>query len=183
MGRDGKCSRCGFKAPMISFYNEANDGRISAAIIKLPPQVQNNYYPYLSLFRPKSGCAVRAEKAERLTNELAELVNKGYVSQKHQVDRPCPPRIWAQAMEQMMERAGSLTLPMPNHNYLRTIAWDLANKEDAGKEKTNRQYEAQGQRPTPRGVDPLEKARLEWDEKHAGESQPARPYFVIKGME
>lgn len=136
MAYNGKCPRCSYKAPILSFHQGGEDGRMGAALIKLPPHVLVLYYPYLSLFRPKSGCAVQTSKAERLTNEFAELVAKNYVSKKGQVDRPCPPRIWGMAMEKMMEQAGSLTLPMPNHNYLRSIAWDFANREDANREST-----------------------------------------------
>ena len=82
---------------------------------------------------------MQSAKAERLTLELAEETNRGHVSQKGKVDRPCPPHIWSRAMEQMLERAGGLTLPVKTHGYLKTIAWDLANKEDSAKETNNSQ--------------------------------------------
>lgn len=141
MATDGKCPRCAFKAPIVSFYQEAKDGRVILAFAKLPAGVQSNYFQYLSLFRPGSGCAMQSAKAERLTLELAEETNRGHVSQKGKVDRPCPPHIWSRAMEQMLERAGGLTLPVKTHGYLKTIAWDLANKEDAANEMiTSRSY-------------------------------------------
>ena len=183
MAVDGKCPRCAFKAPIVCFYQEAKDGRVIQAFAQLPPAVQGNYFQYLSLFRPKSGCAVQSAKAERLTLELVQEVALGYVHQKGQVDRPCPPRIWAMAMEQMMERAGSLTLPLKTHGYLKTIAWDLANKEDVKQESTIRQQETQGNRSRPRGTDPLEKFRQEWDKKHATVKSGEFPTLQIKGME
>lgn len=187
MGRDAKCPRCDFKAPTVAFLKAADEGQLTVAVLKLPSSVQNHYLAYFSLFRPQSGCAVSISKAERLTNELAELVNKGHVSQKGQVDRPCQPRIWSMAMEQMLERAGGLTLPIKTHGYLKTIAWDLANKESAGQESTNRQDEARGVAPTStqtihRGVDPLQKARDQWDKDHPEEAGKL-PGFVMKGME
>lgn len=148
MAVDGKCPRCGFKAPIVCFYQEAKDSRVVAAFAKLPAQVQANYFPYLSLFRPKSGCAVQSAKAERLTMELAKDVNRGYVHQKGQVDRPCPPHIWSMAMEHMIERAGGLTLPLKTHGYLKTVAWDLADKEDRQQETKRRKSELQGKRRT-----------------------------------
>lgn len=183
MAVDGKCPRCAFKAPIVCFYQEAKDGRVTQAFAQLPPQVQGNYFQYLSLFRPKSGCAVQSAKAERLTLELVQEVTLGHVHQQGQVDRPCPPRIWGLAMEQMLERAGSLTLPVKTHGYLKTIAWDLANKEDAGHESTIRKQEAQGQRPGPRGVDPLEAARKKWDEEHGKDEGVEMPVFQMKGMD
>lgn len=74
-------------------------------------------------------------KAERIITEFIDLVGKGYVSEKGKVDRPCPPYIWATAMEQMLEKASALTLPMKSHGYLRTIAYQLADKADAQVEK------------------------------------------------
>ncbi len=186
MGRDAKCPRCDFKAPTVTFLKAAEEGLLVVAVLKLPASVQSHYLAYFSLFRPKSGCAVSISKAERLTNELAELVNKGYVSQKGQVDRPCSPRIWAMAMEQMVERGASLTLPLKTHGYLRTIAWDLANKEDTVQERDLREQEARGHsakrdQHSPRGIDPLQAARDKWDAEHG--TPPALPGFVIKGMD
>lgn len=171
MGRDAKCPRCDFKAPTVTFLNAADEGSLAVAVLKLPKSVQNHYLAYFSLFRPKTGCAVSIKKAERLTNELAELVNSGFVKQKSQVDRSCSPRIWGMAMEQMLERAATLTLPLKTHGYVRTIAWDLANKESAGQEQTNRAGEASCQSAR-RGMNPdVEKSRRIAAEKYEKEME------------
>lgn len=135
MGLDGKCPRCNHRAPLVDYLAGAADGELVAAVLQLPPAVQGHYLRYFSLFRPASGRAIQTQKAIRLTQELADLVKLGYVSQQGKVDRPCHPIIWAQAMERMIEQIHSLTLPMKSHGYLKSIAWGLADKADAANEK------------------------------------------------
>ncbi len=167
--RDGKCPRCNHKGSIIDFLEAAGEGRMLVIFKDLPKDVQTYFLSYFSLFRPKSGCAIQQPKAERLLQELVDLVALGYVQMSGQVDRRCPPRIWATAMEQMIEQAGRLKLPMKNHNYLKSIAWDLADKADAQQEKKQTTIQMNS-RTRPRAdadpaLDPMEKARREWDER------------------
>ncbi len=171
MGTDGKCPRCAYKAPILCFYNEAKDGRILEAYTKLPPAVQAHYFSYLSLFRPASGTAMQSAKAARLTVSLADEIAKGYISRKGLVDRPAAPHIWSQAMEKMMEQAATLTLPLKTHGYLKTIVYDLANKENSGQEQAQRAGEARCQSGG-RSMNPdVEKARRLADEKFEKEME------------
>lgn len=135
MPRDGKCPRCLYKATLISFMEAAGDGKLIPLFKELPSEVQVYFLSYLSLFRPKSGSAIQLTKVERLTTDLVDLIKLRYVHVQGQVDRPSSPRIWAQAMEQMIEQAPRLTLPIKNHNYLKSIVWDVADKADHGQEK------------------------------------------------
>jgi hypothetical protein len=194
MGTDGKCPRCAYKAPILCFYQEAKDGRILAAYAKLPGQVQVHYFGYLSLFRPASGTAMQSAKAARLTLELADEVAKGFISRQGQVDRSAAPRIWGMAMEQMMERSGSLTLPVKTHGYLKTIVYDIANKENAGQEQTTRSAEARGQSPVRETMPSAEKRRRdldakwekeqkEWDEENAKKLEKVSADSTMKGTD
>lgn len=176
------CPGCGSVASAETWLNDALCRETMMAVVKLPHPLPQSTLGYVSLFRP-SKRALTWKKAKRLVNELATLVAAGHIQVQGKVSRPCPPRIWALAMEQMMERRDSLRLPMPNHNYLKQIVWELADRDDAGQEKTIRQQEAQGHRPLTRGSDPLEKARQKWDEENTGKEQPGIPDFVMKGME
>ena len=76
-----------------------------------------------------------------MTRELSSLVTAGHVQVQGKVARPCPDRIWAAGMEQMIERRASLSLPLRNHNYLRKIVWGMADAEDARNEARVRQSE------------------------------------------
>ncbi len=205
MGRDAKCPRCDFKAPTVAFLKAADDGAMVVAVLKLPASVQGCFLAYFSLFRPSSGCAVSLKKATRLTLELADLVNRGFVKRKASIDRSCPPRLWAIAMEQMIERAATLTLPLKTHGYLKTIAYDLASKEDSGQEQHNRSSEARGQSPVREKLPDAEKTRRalnarwekeqkEWEAENADKLESMREStddkdlgtilgnFTMKGM-
>ena len=144
MPTNGKCQRCGYRAPITCFIEAAGDGEILAEYIKLPHVVQQPFYKYLSLFRPLSGCALQPSKTLRLTHEMVELVTKGYVSEKGRPDRSCAPSFWAMGMEKMMEMADRLTLPMKGHNYLRSIVWQIADQADSGREQQHRKAETDG---------------------------------------
>lgn len=141
---NGKCPRCAFKAPVTSFVDAAEHGSLLQAFSELPREVQNLFLKYLSLFKPASGCAIQPSKAERLTRDLVDLVAKGYISEKGKVDRTCSPVFWAMGMERMQELAGTLDLPMKNHNYLRSIVYKIANQVDVHKEQQQRQQEVDG---------------------------------------
>lgn len=146
MPTNGKCVRCGYRAPVSSFIEASGDGEILAEYIKLPQVVQQPFYKYLSLFRPASGCACQQSKIIRLTREMVALVASGYVAhtKKGRVDRPCLPQTWAQGMERMVEQAATLDLPMDNHNYLRAVVWQIADQADAGREQLQRKTEIDG---------------------------------------
>lgn len=185
----GICQTCGTIAPIEWFLNEV-DHRLIAGILKdLPKDVEVMAFHYLALFRPVSGRMLAGKKAARLLTELKELVGKGFVHVQGRVDRDCPARIWAQAMEQMVERREGLTLPLPNHNYLCKVAYDMA-------EQTSRQTETKTEaakahtrtRPTEerRGIDPLEKARQRWDAEHGAPDATTDLSSIsklIKGMD
>ena len=99
--------------------------------------------------------------------EIRDLVAKGYVHVHGQVDRDCSPTIWAKGMDQMVEQQAALKLPMPNHNYLCKVVWDLADKVD----KEIEANQSISPRPTRRGptydpaLDPLANAMRRFDQK------------------
>lgn len=132
---NGICQTCGAKAPLEWFLTTAQDRQCMAIIADLPNPVAHAGLHYLALFRPASGRALTPSKAQRVLAELKELVERGFVQVAGQVARPCPPEIWAGAMEAMSDRSTRLKLPIANHNYLRQIAWSLADQADAATEK------------------------------------------------
>lgn len=143
---DGKCAICGHRAPVTDFIAGAGGGALVPEFIKLHPSVQAPFYRYLALFRPASGCTCSDSKIIRLTREMVVLVAAGYVAhpKKGRVDRTCPPQIWAQGMERMLEQAATLDLPLANHNYLRAVVHQLADQADAGREQQQRRTETDG---------------------------------------
>jgi hypothetical protein len=113
-----------------------------AAMLALPPAVAQVVLGYLGLFRPTSR-ALTWRKAHRITTDLAALIAPGYVQVQGKPARPCPPHIWAAAMEQMHAMT-TITRPLPNHNYFRQVAWQLADQADARRERDQRAAETDG---------------------------------------
>lgn len=144
----GICPDCGAIASLTCFAATAGDRQCMAVIAELPREVSAVVLNYIGLFRPGTGRAVTPNKAQRLLVELRELLDRRYVVTTGKVARPCPPAIWAQAMEQMLDNRERLRLPMKNHNYLRQVAWPLADAADAAGEKnSNSSRPARGRAP------------------------------------
>lgn len=185
---NGTCQTCGTVAPIEWFLAEAEHRQICAALIELPKDVQAVVFHYLGLFRPVTGRAIAAKKAGRLLVEIKSMVGTGYVQIDKKPARPCPPRIWAKAIEQMVERRDRLNLPMPNHNYLKSIAYELADVEDAKAERTRhipptRQPSMPNNEPADPHRDPIERARRAWDAKHGASADLTGLQTIVKGMD
>jgi hypothetical protein len=130
------CPSCGAIASANSWMNDELCRETLAKIAALPSPLPKASLGYLGLFRPGQN-GLTWKKALRLAEEIAAIASKGFVHVQGKIDHNCPPRIWAQAMEQMVERRNSLSLPLPNgHVYLCKVAWDLANQEDAANERS-----------------------------------------------
>jgi hypothetical protein len=133
---NGTCQTCGTTAPIEWFLSETEHRQLCAVLVELPKDIQRVIFHYLGLFRPVTGRAIQAKKAARLLAEIKALVIAGHVQVDRKPARPCPPQIWAMAMEQMIERRDRLSIPMPNHEYLKKIAYDLADQADSQAERT-----------------------------------------------
>ena len=132
----GTCQTCGTSAPIEWFLSDTEYRKLCGVFSELPKPVQEVVFLYLSLFRPLSGRSLAAIKATRLITELRDLVKTGHVQYEHNVARPCPPQIWARAMEQMVERRETIkTLPLKSHIYMKSIAYTLADEEDYRREQ------------------------------------------------
>ena len=139
------CPACGAVASAEAWENDMVIREAFLVITSLPHPIPRVLLSYLSLFRPGQR-ALGWKKALRLTREISSLVAAGHVQVKGKVARPCPPHLWAQAMEQMAERRVSLSLPLKNHNYLRQVAYHIADREDAARETMVRTSELSGSR-------------------------------------
>ena len=147
------CPACGATASAEAWANDADARRALAALCNLPKEVQPVSFRYLALFRPDQR-ALPWARAVKLLEELKSLIRPGYVSIKGQVDRDCPPTLWAEAIEKMAANP-TLSRPLKNHNYLRQVAWALAEGRDRRADQARREAEARHQ--------PVETDGEEWD--------------------
>lgn len=128
------CPGCGLTASAEAWLNDAEARELLLAVAKLAAPLPEAVLPYLGLFRPEQK-ALTWKKAKRLVAELVQLTGAGHVQVQGKPARPCPPRLWAEAMGQMVERRERITPPLPNHNYLRQVAWQLADQADSQAER------------------------------------------------
>jgi len=137
------CPECGATACAAAWSNDAEAREVLAAIVKLPPQIAANILPYLGLFRPGKR-ALAWKRARKIVGDLVALTASGHVQIQGKAARKCPPAIWAQAMEDMAARRDRLQLPLKNHNYLKHVAWPLADAADAQQERARNMAERSG---------------------------------------
>lgn len=130
------CPSCGTTASAEIWSNDATCREAILAIASLPAPLHLSTLRYLTLFRPVK-TALSWKKVLRIVGEVNALAQAGYVSIQGQIDRNCPARIWASAMDEMLERQTAIKRPLKNHNYLRQVAWGLADADDKAQEKNS----------------------------------------------
>lgn len=124
------CPSCGAIASLEAWEADAHVRQTAATVARIPAPVTGRAFGYIALFRPRGGTrGLSWARAKKLAGELLNMVSAGFIEWDGRPARPCPPRIWAEAVDTMLGR-GNLRLPMENHNYLRSIAYDLADQED-----------------------------------------------------
>lgn len=136
------CPACAATASLDAWLNDADCRATLAALVALPAPLASATPAYLAFFRSEAR-ALSWKKALKLVNALALLVGPGYVQVDKRPARPCPPALWARAIEEMQGR-NTITRPLPNHNYLRQVAYSLADQADAGQERDRNAQERSG---------------------------------------
>lgn len=122
------CPSCGASASADVWFANADARKAFAVYSDIPAQVQAVAFQYAAMFRPKSRAMSWRQALRRLT-EIRDMTGSGFVQWKGRPARPCMPGIWAQAVAEMTD-SRDIELPLNNHNYLRAIAYDLAEKAD-----------------------------------------------------
>lgn len=121
------CPACGCTASADAWANDPIARDTILAIASLPAPLHLSTLRYISLFRPGKS-ALSWKKALKLVGEVDALAKAGYVSIQGQVDKDCPARIWAEAMDSMADRQGTIKRPLKSHSYLRQVAHGLATE-------------------------------------------------------
>lgn len=152
------CPSCGATSSAEAMVNDALARETMAAIVRLANPIPASALGYLALFRPVER-ALTWKKAKRLVLEIAELTGLGYVSIQGAIDRDCPPRIWAAAMDAMTVNQ-TIKRPLNGHNYLRKVAHDLASEANRHQESATRTAEQHHQRPNSQPSGPTRIASL-----------------------
>lgn len=130
------CPTCAVDFPIEAGFADADGKRLAALFADMEPTLGRAVLGYLRLFKPaKSG--LRMARSIKLVQELLVLVNAGSVCRDERggVRRPASPATWTAAIEQILATRDKLVLPLQNHNYLRAIAFAIADSADAAVER------------------------------------------------
>jgi len=127
------CPSCGALHSAEGWINDTEAREALAATAALPPPVARWALQYIALFRPPRRALTWA-RARRLLVELRELVEAPEIRWNLEPPRPSRPEAWAQAMERVVCHPPK-ELPLGNHNYLRKIAYRIADELDAQAER------------------------------------------------
>lgn len=129
------CPSCGAIASAEAWQNETTVRQFLGVLEKLPGVVRDRALPYLGLFRSGRKTGLSWPRALRVLSGLVDLVEPGTVHWDGGETRPCPPAVWAAALDALLARRPT---DLENHNYLRRVAWDkaeqLASLEERSKE-------------------------------------------------
>jgi len=127
---------CGFEFPIEAGFAETDGKRLAALFAGMDQALGRAVLDYLGLFKPAK-TRLRMVRAIKVVQQLLDLVNAGNVCRDERggVRRPASPATWTAAIEQMLANREKLTLPLDNHNYLRAIAFGIADSADAAIER------------------------------------------------
>jgi hypothetical protein len=148
------CPSCNDTFPIVAGFLEPDGKRFGMQLAGMEPALGRAVLEYLGLFSPPKQ-KLRLSKAVRLVAELDELVKAGTVCRDERmgIRRACTAAQWVAGIEQMLEKRAALTLPLSNHNYLRTVVFGIAEQASAAAE-SRREVEARAGRSRGTGVSP-----------------------------
>ena len=126
------CPACGYYGAIEGFVALEDYKKALAVIAALPCDLPALSVRYLGLFRkPGSDRAMTGSRVRKLVEGLKALVCSPDIAWKHKRPLENHPAYWAQAVEKLLDRdkQGKLERPLENHNLLRCIAYDIAEKD------------------------------------------------------
>lgn len=158
------CPDCGAQAHVTAFFADDDGKRLAALMADMQPELGRAVISYLGLFKPVK-TALRMARAVKLVQELVALVSAGDVckDERNGVRRPAPVATWTAGIETMLAQRATLTLPLDNHNYLRSVVFGLADKADAATERqreTNARAGKHLDMPTAKATDTVRESPL-----------------------
>lgn len=130
------CPSCNESFPLAAGFLEPDGKRFGVLLAGMEPALGKAVIEYLGLFAPGKQ-KLRLSKAVKLVAALDAMVREGSVCRDERVGtrRSTTVAHWVAGIEQMIEKRGVLTLPLSNHNYLRSIVFGVADQADAAAER------------------------------------------------
>ena len=143
---DLSCPACGSELDLAVLFANEHDQRALARLVSVGIPMGTRVLQYVALFTPPKQRLTAAKKIKLILQLLPDLERQAIAHKGR--DWPAPLSAWAQAIDQMLDRrnAGTLDLPMKNHNYLFSILAGMADKAEASQEQAREQQLRAGPR-------------------------------------
>jgi hypothetical protein len=125
------CPHCGTYGPVELFLADADAKAAVTLVDALPGELPRLVWSYLGLFRkPDSPRVMTWSRVLRIVRELDGLIREPRTQWKGGRVVDNHPGYWAEGIKVVMERdvSGKLQRPLDGHNYLRAIAYEMAEK-------------------------------------------------------
>jgi hypothetical protein len=128
------------------FFDNEKVKQTYETLAALPGECPAIAMRYLELFRKPDGREMTKDRELGVARELAAIIGAGWAEYKGNPARRANPKMWADGMLTMIERAAQkrLELPMKNHNYLKSIVYDIADTADRKTETVRNKAERTG---------------------------------------
>lgn len=126
------CPACGAMASLDVLIGHEGAREAVMAALQLPAPLGKLLIQYIALFRP----AARNLSMDRLASLLGELqpmIADATISRNGRA-WSAPQDYWKMALEEMVAKRDSLTLPLKSHGYLLAIIAGYSDKAEAKKE-------------------------------------------------
>lgn len=125
------CPLCGAYGPLEIFLVEDEARQAALAVHGLPGTLPRLIWAYLGLWRkPGASKVMTWRRVGKVLRELTDLAMADEVQWKGGRVVPNSAEFWVQGITLMLDKdaAGKLERPIENNNYLRAVAYELAQK-------------------------------------------------------
>lgn len=152
------CQACGAVISLDAALGHEGAREAVQIALQLPAPIGKLLVQYVALFRPPKR-QLSMDRLASLLGELLKMVDAGKVERNGRT-YSAPTAYWQQAIEDMLAKRESLTLPLKSHGYLLTIIAGFADKAEAQAEQKSEDQKRhgvlkQGQTKAIRGGAPL----------------------------
>lgn len=126
------CQNCGAVISLDAALGHDGAREAVQIALQLPAPLGKTLVQYVGLFRPAQR-QLSMDRVANLLGELLQMIDTGKVEHKGRT-YAAPQTYWQQALEGMLAKRESLTLPLKSHGYLVTIIAGFADKAEAKQE-------------------------------------------------
>ncbi|ABE50983.1 hypothetical protein [Methylobacillus flagellatus] len=136
------CPACGATISLDAAIGHEGAREAIQIALRLPASLGKTLLLYIGLFRPAQR-NLSMDRVANLLNELLPMIEAAKI-ERNGKQLAAPLDYWAQALNEMINKRESLTLPLKSHGYLLTIIAGYADKAEFKVEQRTEQTRSKG---------------------------------------